>query len=52
MAKETDSYPEKEVTARFEAALRGARVAGHKSMDEVKKAAKKAKAKPEKKPGK
>jgi len=33
--KPDDQYSEKEIKQRFEAALRGARIAGHKPMSEV-----------------
>ena len=47
--KKSDEYSQQEMRRRFEAALKGARLAGHMPM-KAKKVAKKAKAK--KKPGK
>jgi hypothetical protein len=35
MAKNPDSYSEEEAQRRFEAALRGARIAGHKTLEDV-----------------
>jgi len=49
LATDKDSYSEKEATARFEAALKGAMKTPHKPLKEkpkVKKAAKKARKKP------
>jgi hypothetical protein len=55
--KSDDTFPPDEAQRRFEAALRGARIAGHKSKDEVsrtlgKPETKPTKAKKKKKPGK
>lgn len=35
MTKEADQFSPKEARSRFEAALRGARIAGHKSMSQI-----------------
>lgn len=35
MSKDTDQFSPEETRKRFEAALRGARVTGHKSMSDV-----------------
>jgi hypothetical protein len=51
MAKEPDSYDEKEAQARFEAALRGGLSAPHKPLKDKPKV-KKAKKGAKKKPGK
>jgi hypothetical protein len=37
MSKEKEQYDEVEAQARFEAALRGARVAGHKPMTDIRR---------------
>jgi hypothetical protein len=55
MAKppEADTYSAEEAQARFEAALRGARVAGHKTMQDVREKGRESKpaAEPAKKKG-
>jgi hypothetical protein len=53
MAKDPDSYSDKEAKERFEAALRGARITGHKPMTDIpKKRGAKKKTKAKKKPTK
>ena len=53
MEKIEEEFSEEETEKRFAAALRGARIAGHKPMEAVKKAAAKPlKVKAKKKPGK
>jgi hypothetical protein len=47
-SKSDDLYPEKEAQQRFEAALRGARIAGHKPMSSIPRKRPKTQRKPRK----
>lgn len=51
-AKDTEKYSEAETKRRFEAALRGARVTGHKTMKDVPKKRAESQGKATKKPAK
>jgi hypothetical protein len=50
--QQSDTYTEKEAKARFEAALRGARITGHKPMTDIPKKRAAKKTKPKKRPAK
>jgi len=47
--KKTDEYSQEEMQRRFEAALRGARIAGHKPMESLTQTKAKKQRKPKKK---
>jgi hypothetical protein len=49
MAKDSEQYSEHEARQRMEAALRGARIAGHKSLESLTRSKPKKQRKPKKK---